>query len=207
VANRFYREKFLRPELFLADIVRKGSQGLYREVDEYQPFLQRALVLAVDTLGGQLENPDGAKSGKSVSHTVDGNSYTFDAVCGPANPRNSIKARIISDGFDQFIHDDNLRVFWPLFPEHVAVPLKPGEHCYVLFEDENREHGLWVSKVPGHENVNYFQGQSSFTTGNENSLPALYPGGQSTGNDDRPTNTDASAAESYDLDLASMLPS
>jgi hypothetical protein len=34
-----------------------------------------------------------------------------------------------------------------------------------MFEDSEFEHGLWVCKVPGHENVNVFRGQDSYKSG------------------------------------------
>lgn len=155
----FYREKFRRPEIFLRDIMQKGAQGKYIERDENVQIMYRAVVVAVDVEGGKLENPDASGT---VTHVVDGKEFEVAAQTGPKNPQNSIKARIISDGFDQFIHDDNLRVFWPFFPEHISTPIKPGEHVYVLFEDDSFQHGIWISRIPGHEGVNYVRGQDTF---------------------------------------------
>lgn len=164
------RDKFLRPELVLSDLLKKGMRNEFREKDDISSNMLRALVVAVDVEGGKLENPDGSGT---VEHEIEGRAYDVPAVIGPANPKNSVKARIISGGLDQFLNDDALRVFWPFFPEHISVPIKPGEHVYVMFEGEDMQHGLWVAKVAGHENLNYFRGRSSFKDGG--SLSSNFP--------------------------------
>lgn len=151
-------EKFRRPELFLAELLRKSATGQLLEQSSNVQLLFRATVLAVDVEGGKLENPDGAGSLSSA-----GTSYA--ATVGPENPRNSVKARVISEGFDKFISDDGLRTFWPLFPaDHISIPVKPGEHVYVIFEDRSFEHGLWICRIPGHEGANVFKGATSFVS-------------------------------------------
>lgn len=174
MANNFHSDdKFRRPEQFFAEIMRKGIQGRFHEKDQSVPVLHRALVLAIDVIGGKLQNPDG---NGSVDHeTSAGKTFTTKAIIGPINPKNSVKARILSDGFDQFLGDSNLRVFWPFFPEHMSVPIKPGEHVYIIFEDANYEHGLWLSKVPGHEGMNFFPGQSSYETYDADTLSNKFP--------------------------------
>lgn len=183
------RDKFRRPELFLSEILRKGSQGLYSERDENSRVFYRALVVAVDVVGGRLENPDG--SGR-LTHVIDGRDVDVPATVGPPNPQNSVKARVITAGADQFITNDRLRVFWPFLPEHVSVPIKPGEHVYVMFEDEGFDHGLWVTKVPGHEGVNFVAGQSTFGRSSDTTLVSLFHGPPSSGQE---LNTDAAASE------------
>ncbi len=182
-----YREKFRKPELFLSELLRKSAQGNISERDENSRVFYRALVVAVDVQGGRLENEAG--TGK-LTHVMNGKSVDVPANVGPTNPQNSVKARILTDGFDQFITDDRLRVFWPFFPEHVSIPIKPGEHVYVLFEDEGFQHGLWFSKVSGHEGLNRFAGQKSFVA--ESSLANLFPGSEPPAGD---LNTDAAAGE------------
>lgn len=159
MSDPFDREKFRRPELLFKEFLRKGAKGAFKENSDATTFLLRALVIAVDVEGGLLENPSG--SGK-VSHTVDGKNFDVDAKIGPENPQNSIKARILTDGFDKFSTDENLKVFWPFFPENISIPVKPGEHVYVLFEDSQQQHGLWVSKVAGHSGVNYVPGSDFY---------------------------------------------
>lgn len=196
-----YRYKFLRPELFLAELIKKSAQGQIHDTDKNLPFLFRAVVVAVDVNGGQLENPT---ANGSVSHTVNGQSFTVPATQGPLNPRNSIKARVINEGFDQVINDDRLKVFWPFFPEHISVPIKPGEFAYVIFEDPDYEHGLWISKVPGQENFNYFPGQSSFHVSGQNSKAAMF--GDSTNNsaDQQEATDDAATQSSPDGGLSKL---
>jgi len=155
----FNINKFRRPELIFQDILRKGAQGLFVERSELTPLLQRALVLGVDVDGGKLENPQGSGN---ISHEINGNTINIKARLGPENPPNSIKARIISNGQDKFSSDSTLKVFWPFFPEGISVPIKPGEHVYVLFEDTEMQHGLWISKIPGHVGSNYTPGEDFF---------------------------------------------
>jgi hypothetical protein len=188
----FYRDQFRKPELLLADVVRRGAQGQFRGSDESQTVLYRAAVVAIDVIGGKLENPSG--DGK-LTHVLNGKSYSVPATAGPENPPNSVKARIITNGFDQFVHDDRLRVFWPLFPEHDAVPIKPGEHVYVMFEDPAFEHGLWFGKVAGNVGINYFAGQDAFRAADAGSLVNKFGDtGSASGTDDQ-LDTDADAAE------------
>ena len=168
MVDEFNRDRFRRPELMFKEFIRKGAQGLFREMNDPGQFLYRALVVAVDVEGGLLENPDGSGT---INHEINGQKFSVEAKLGPKNPPNSIKARIISDGIDKFSADDNLRVFWPFFPEFISIPAKPGEHVYVLFEDSRQQHGLWVSKVPGHVGVNYAPGESFFTYDREQNAP------------------------------------
>lgn len=191
--NQLSREKFRKPEIILAEMLRKSAQGRFRETDENVPFLFRASVLAVDVIGGKLENPKG--DGK-VTHAFKGKSIDVPATVGPENPKNSIKARIITDGFDQFIGDDDLRVFWPFFPEHNYVPIKPGEHVYVIFEDAEYAHGLWVAKIPGHEGANFVRGEKKFDPASAGSLKELFPDSKGGSEDSDKFNTDAGAGES-----------
>lgn len=168
----FSRDRFRRPERFLDEFLRKGIKGGFLERGEGLPVLYRALVVGVDTEGAKLENPGG--SGK-VPHKIDGKSFDVPARSGPENPPNSIKARVFTDGLDRFVKDEDLRVFWPFFPESLTVPIKPGEHVYVIFEDPQKLHGLWISKVSGHTNVNYFPGADSYQPADKGSAVSLFP--------------------------------
>jgi hypothetical protein len=160
-------DKFHRPELFFAELLQKSASGKLQENGENVRFLYRATVLAVDVLGGKLENPTAVGS---VSHSYNNKSVTFLSKIGPENPRNSIKARVLTDSLDGVTADEDLKIFWPLFPEHIMVPIKPGEHVYVIFEDTNFQHGLWLCKIPGHEGVNFVKGQSKFESDSSQSL-------------------------------------
>lgn len=195
MANRFqHRDKFRRPEIFLAELLQKSARGKFRETDENVPVLYRAIVYAVDVLGGQLENPDG--NGEVQHELASGTTFRSPANVGPKNPKNSIKARIITDGFDQFLGDSKLRVFWPLFPEQAQVPIKPGEHVYVMFEDTKFLHGLWLGKLPGHEGVNFVPGSPQFQTPDDDTLTSKFDDSASAaGSDQKKYNTDIDVSE------------
>lgn len=156
MSSGWTNEKFRRPAISFAETLTKGANGTYRERDEYVQFMFKALVVAMDTQGGKLETPDGYPegdalyqevtypNGKKDSYTILGEAGRINV--GPRNPKNSVKARIISNGVDQFVDDDDLRVYWPLLPG-VDNP-GAGEVVYVVFEDETMNHGLWLSRAP-----------------------------------------------------------
>lgn len=149
---------YRRPELVLADVLLRAARG----DDLIQRTYHRATVLAVDPIGGQLQNPAG-NGGMDVQDRI-GRSRRFSAITGPENPRWSVKARIITDGFDRMLADDELRVFWPIMPpDQVGITISPGEHVYVLFESAGTDHGLWLSRVSGQDSANSFQGTDSYT--------------------------------------------
>ena len=195
-SRKFGYDAFFHPERFLAEIIRKGAQGRYVEVDQHPQIYYRATVLAVDVFGGRLENPD-ASGG--IDHVIDGKKVTVNARHGPENPKNSLKARVLTNGLDQFVDDASLKVYWPLFPEHVSVPIKPGEHVYVTFEDIKSRHGLWVNKVPGHEGVNIATGQDFYRSADADSLSQKFP--DSKDESPHPDGTDSAASESAINDL------
>jgi hypothetical protein len=161
MAQRVANEKFRRPTISFTEGLKKAAGGQYVERGELIQWMFRALVIAVDTAGGQLETPDGLPEAigsakpKILEVTVKDKGVIVDTtlakykvppVKGPRNPPNAIKARILSNNRDQFIDDDNLRVFWPLFPASSDTP-SPGEMVYVVFEDEEFQHGLWLGRV------------------------------------------------------------
>lgn len=111
------------PNRILSNLINDYVDGTL----DYKRFLYRAVVVEIDHIGGVLEKD-------------------------PPNPKNSIKARVISDGFDSFTPDEDLQIFWPLFPFDV-MPIKQGEHVYVIFEDEMRQVGLWITRIPEPKNV------------------------------------------------------
>lgn len=103
----------------------------YREGHLTKPWLKlyRARVIQVSTERGDLEE-------------------------NPPNPPNSVKARIYTAGMDANIPNSALSVFHPMFPSHLAPPISVGEHVYVVFEDEQMSHGLWISPVSSHVDLN-----------------------------------------------------
>ncbi len=157
-------EKLRRPELFLQELLSKYAAGSLVESSTNSRVFYRATVISVDPDGGKLSNETG--TGSVSIKGKDGKTIEVQAVRGLTNPKNSIKARIITRGFDRFIGNDDLRVFWPLFQEHMSAPIVPGEHVYVAFEDENFEHGFWVARVPGHQGVNQVIGSELYNRGN-----------------------------------------
>ncbi|MHB8407902.1 MAG: hypothetical protein ACYDHY_07450 [Acidiferrobacterales bacterium] len=191
--NPIYREKFRNPALVLSDMLARHAQGQFWDKSENIPTFKRALVIGVDPIGGMLENPGG--NGK-MTFQVNGQSYDVAAVDGPENPQNSIKGRVMNDGEDQFMDDSRLRIFWPMFPEHDQIPIKPGEYVYVFFEDDDQQVGTWVSKVPDNQNVNYFPGDSNFQSSSAGSLHSMDPQAAGVGDSDDPPNDDDTATQS-----------
>ena len=170
--NRF-TDSYRRPELFLSSLIRSWAMGEIPSTTEAPAVFQRALVIAIDVKGGQLENPTGSGG---VDHILsNGQKLHVRAQKGPENPRNSIKARILSDGYDRFSSDADLRVFWPFFPEHIAVPIKISEHVYIMFEDAEKMHGLWIAKIPGHQGLNYAPGEKTYARKDDNTLAGKFP--------------------------------
>lgn len=147
---------YRRPELILGEVLEKAARA------ENDRLYHRASVIAVDLVGGKLQNPDG--SGFVEVPRRDGSRKKFRAIVGPENPRGAIKARVLTDGLDRLLTDDELRVFWPMFPQDLSgTPATPGEHVYVFFEGEGTDNGLWVSRVAGQESANSFDGTESYS--------------------------------------------
>lgn len=107
------------PERILSNMLQDYVNG---SLDD-STFLYRASVVAVDQIGGALETT-------------------------PQNPKNSIRARVITNARDKDVADEDLTVFWPIFP-HDIMPVKEGEHVYVIYEDAAvKRHGLWFCRIP-----------------------------------------------------------
>jgi hypothetical protein len=142
--------------VLLTEILQREARG-----GDRKRSIHRALVLAVDLEGGKLQNPTG--SGKL--EVLDRNGRrSYSALVGPDNPVGSVKARILTDGFDRMLEDRDARVFWPMMPvDQIGLPVSPGEHVYVVFEDDGMEHGLWMNRVAGHDSANSFTGTESYT--------------------------------------------
>ena len=62
-------------------------------------------------------------------------------------PRNSIIARLVSNGEDK--RNNTPFVFFPFFPPHLSMPIKPGEHVWVIFDNAaaSLQFGYWMSRV------------------------------------------------------------
>ncbi len=148
---------YRRPEMILGEVLQRAAREDHKERTYY-----KAVVLAVDLEGGKLQNPDGAGSVRVSLR--DGSEKSYKSMVGPNNPRGSIKARVLSDGLDRLLADDDLRVFWPMFPQDLSgTPATPGEHVYVIFDGDGTEHGLWISRVAGHESAGSADGTLTYT--------------------------------------------
>lgn len=147
---------YRRPEMVLADLLKGETRGSTPE-----RILRRALVLAVDYVGGQLQNPDGSGSVRSSWPGQD--EIVLPALVGPHNPRGAVKARILTDGLDRLRLDSDVRVFWPMFPiDNIGITVSPGEHVFVMFEGSGLENGIWLTRVPGHEGSGAYIGNRSY---------------------------------------------
>lgn len=74
-------------------------------------------------------------------------------------PRNSIIAKkVLSSNHPT---SESAMVLYPFFPPHLALPAKPGEHVWVMFENQDAgisEIGYWMCRIVGPhfvEDVNY----------------------------------------------------
>lgn len=160
-------DRFKFPDQILAEVLTRDAREQDVSKGENPSVFKRALVVAVDVEGGKLQNPGG--SGE-LTHVINGRPVKIKAIDGPANPRNSIKARILTDGYDQFFDDDSLRIFYPM---QESATIKPGEHAIVMFEDSDT--GWWYGRVPGHEGANISLGEKAFSKAGQDSLAAKFP--------------------------------
>jgi hypothetical protein len=145
------------PSRVLSNLINDYIEGY---LDDYT-FLFRAVVVAIDYEGGKLEGPEPGDNGRKDT---------------TPNPKGSIKARVISKAMDKNTEVEDLPVFWPMFP-HDVMPIKEGEHVYVVFEDATEKtHGLWLSRIPEPHNVsnpNYTPGNKKFIEYKENEFDKL----------------------------------
>lgn len=73
-------------------------------------------------------------------------------------PRNSIIVRVVSNAKDR--RDTKAAICYPFFPQNFALPVKPGEQVWIMFEkpDESIRQGFWMCRItePGHvDDVNF----------------------------------------------------
>lgn len=131
--NRRSADDILNPHRIFYGMIKDYADGRLGR----KRLLNRALVVAVDNTpeGGKLES-------------------------SPPNPPNSITARVYSAGMDANTPDSALLVFYPLLPPNSAAPISPGDHVFVMFEDEKLTNGLWVAPIPVYSsNLNSFSPQ------------------------------------------------
>lgn len=187
------RERALRPEIFFKDILEKES------IDAKTRIFYRAQVISVDLSGGFLQNPLG--QGVVSSTDKSGNRRDYKALIGPENPVGSIKARILNDRIDSLIDDKQTKIFWPMFSADIfsSVPLV-GEHILVTYETDSDDHGYWISRVPGHDNVNFFEGKNSYKSSHNESSSAM----DSFEQPEKPNLSDKEASEAPNEDLIGL---
>lgn len=88
-------------------------------------------------------------------------------------PRNAIIARrVISNNST---HSENTMILYPFLPPNISLPCNPGEHVWVMFEDQTgtqNDLGYWMWRIVGPhyaEDVNHThphrEGDPSFTPG------------------------------------------
>ena len=59
-------------------------------------------------------------------------------------PRNSIFARLISDGMGK--SQKGSQIFYPFFSPHLSMPVKSGEQVWVIFETPGSSLGYWICR-------------------------------------------------------------
>lgn len=120
------------------------------------PTLQRAVVVDV------IYDP--------TVLTSDQMDQLEDSVVNPelveGMPFNSILARVITDSQD--LGHSSIHVFYPMFPMHFQLPIKPGEQVLIMYEDYSRTGnnlGYWLTRPMGArqiEDVNYTHHDRNF---------------------------------------------
>ena len=61
-------------------------------------------------------------------------------------PRNTIIAqKVMSQGGTAY----EAEIFLPFFSSHLSLPIKPGEHAWVMYEDHSKpaDYGFWMSRI------------------------------------------------------------
>lgn len=80
-------------------------------------------------------------------------------------PKNAIIGQMISGG--DGIGTQTYKIFFPILPPHISVPLKPGEEVFVLFEDPflDTNFGFYIGRIPegiGVDDINYTHGERRY---------------------------------------------
>ena len=144
------------------NIVRELVKGLIPDITDRLiemmqagpiPFLTRAVVREVifDPIG--LDERD-----RELLKTVVKDGYSIDSI-----PRNSVIAsRVRRTGESNLDHE----LFYPFFSSHLALPVKPGEQIFVLYEGAGEEEqGYWITRAHERrdvEDVNYTHADRKF---------------------------------------------
>jgi len=142
------------PERILNNIINDYVGGRLGGVDQ---TILKVAILKIDNVGGQLAGPGTPREDE------------------PPNPRGSFVGRIVSNAADTHSADDELLVYWPMFPHHVE-PIKESEHAYVIFEDQEQTHGLWLCRISEPKNIgnlNLTPGTKRFVEDPENDFSSV----------------------------------
>ena len=122
-------EDLIFPERVFFRMISDYTEG--RLHNTRNQLFKRAIVVDVDTVGGQLE-------------------------ARPPNPAGSIRARVYTSGLDATTPNSALTIFHPMFPAHVRPPVERDEHVLVVFEDpDGMSNGLWITTVPAYRDINF----------------------------------------------------
>jgi hypothetical protein len=113
------------------------------------PILQRAVIVEVISDPAALTNAEMTALENKVANPemVEGMPY------------NSIIGRVITNSQD--LGHPSLHIFYPLFPSHFQLPIKPGEQVVIIYEDYSgtgNSFGYWISRPMAArqiEDVNY----------------------------------------------------
>jgi len=120
------------------------------------PTLQRAVVVDViyDPTSLTNEQMDALEDAVANPELVEGMPY------------NSIIARVITNSQD--LGHPSLHIFYPMFPSHFQLPVKPGEQVLIIYEDyykTGNSSGYWLTRPMAArqvEDVNYTHGDRVF---------------------------------------------
>lgn len=120
------------------------------------PTLQRAVVVDVifDPTSLTNDQMNGLENKVANPEMVEG------------MPFNSIIGRVITNSQD--LGHPSLHVFYPMFPTHFQLPVKPGEQVLIIYEDYSgtgNSFGYWLTRPMAArqvEDVNYTHGDRIF---------------------------------------------
>lgn len=120
------------------------------------PTIQRAVIVEIISDPTSLTNAQMTNLENSVA-----NPEMIEGM-----PYNSIIGRVITNSQD--LGHPSLHVFYPMFPTHFQLPIKPGEQVLIMYEDYSgtgSSFGYWLSRPMAArqiEDVNYTHGDRIF---------------------------------------------
>ena len=122
-----------------------SSMHLYGDQPNEKPF-QRVIVIETLTDPTALMKDGTNIIIKSLLKTYDG-AYSLDTL-----PRNAIIGQGVKTRSSQVALIGKPQIFFPFFSSHLCLPVKPGEHVWVMFEEheigtESSRIGFWLSRI------------------------------------------------------------